>query len=85
MLGEPRIEQRAIAAARWMEVAEHLEVGTAFEFADDRFELETWSYEPSTLARDGFVDPLSLYLSTRYNLDERVAQAAEQLLEPFGW
>jgi DNA-binding MarR family transcriptional regulator len=85
MLGEPRIEQRAIAAARWMEVAEHLEVGTAFEFADDRFELETWSYEPSTLARDGFVDPLSLYLSARYNLDERVAQAADQLLEPFGW
>jgi hypothetical protein len=47
--------------------------------------IETWTYDPRLLARDGFVDPLSLYLSVRHSRDERVAQAADRLLEPFGW
>jgi len=85
MLGEPRFEQRAIAATQWSKIAARLEDAHSLELIDDPVELETWSYDPTTLARDGFVDPLSLYLSVRYNLDERVAQAADQLLEPFGW
>jgi DNA-binding MarR family transcriptional regulator len=85
MLAAPRVDRRAIAAARWKQAAAHLENSAATRFAEDRTELETWSYEPRTLARDGVVDPLSLYLSVRYDPDERVAQAAEQLLEPFGW
>lgn len=85
MLAEPRIKHRAIAAARWKEFAQHLDELNTFEVEDALTQLETWSYDPTILARNGAVDPLSLYLSVRYNLDERVAQAAEQLLEPFGW
>ncbi|MBX3562616.1 MAG: hypothetical protein KF780_12495 [Sphingomonas sp.] len=85
MLAEPRIERRAIAAARWKELAPQLDDAAASAFDEGVIELETWSYDPAVLARDGVVDPLSLYLSVRHDPDERVAQAAEQLLEPFGW
>ena len=85
MLAAPRIERRAVAAARWKQLAPKLTSLHPTIFDDDRIEIETWSYDPRSLAREGVVDPLSLYLSTRHHEDERVAQAAEQLLEPFGW
>jgi len=48
-------------------------------------EIETWSYDPAALATSDVVDELSLYLSTRDHPDERVAQAADQLLENMSW
>ena len=43
--------------------------------------IETWSYPPAPLSRDGrTVDPLSLYLAIQPN-DERVEIAADELLE----
>lgn len=85
MLAAPRIERRAIAAVRWRQLAPRLEDAAASAFDEDVTELETWSYDPAVLARGGVIDPLSLYLTVRHEPDERVAQAAEQLLEPFGW
>jgi len=85
MLAEPRVARRAIAAARWKQTASLLEHPAATRFDEGRTELETWSYDPALLAQGGVVDPLSLYLSMRHEADERVAQAAAQLLEPFGW
>lgn len=85
MLAGPRVARRAIAAANWKPLAARLDDPAATAFDEDRTELETWSYDPTVLARNGVVDPLSLYLSLRDEPDERVAQAAEQLLEPFGW
>ena len=85
MLGEPRVERRAIAAAHWKRVERELDEISAFDFAQPHMEVETWTYDPRLLAREGFVDPISLYLSIRHSLDERVAQAADQLLERFEW
>jgi DNA-binding MarR family transcriptional regulator len=86
MLAEPRFPHRAIPAARWKQMQRALELRVGFEFDDDdRAELETWSYDPRVLAREPVVDRLSLYLSMRNDPDERVAQAAQQLLEPFEW
>jgi hypothetical protein len=85
MLGEPRVEHRAIAAAHWKKVEHQLQESRAFDVAQPHTVIETWTYDPRLLARDGFVDPLSLYLSVRHSRDERVAQAADRLLEPFGW
>lgn len=85
MLAAPRIERRAIAAVRWRQLAPRLEDAAASALDEDVTELETWSYDPAALARGGVVDPLSLYLTVRHEPDERVAQAAEKLLEPFGW
>jgi DNA-binding MarR family transcriptional regulator len=47
--------------------------------------IEVWSYEPKLLGDNEAVDPLSLYLSLRYNADERVQQQLEQLIEEVQW
>ena len=47
--------------------------------------IEVWSYEPKLLGDNEAVDPLSLYLSLRYNADERVQQQLERLMEDFKW
>ena len=85
MLAPPRTETRAILAASWksLAVADTLRPATAFD--DERIEVQTWTYDPPILARNGVIDPLSLYLSVRGSPDERVAQAAEELLERFEW
>lgn len=86
MLSEPRFPHRAMPAARWKNLQRSLELRVGFDFDDDdRAELETWSYDPRVLAKEAVVDRLSLYLSMRHEPDERVAQAAQQLLEPFEW
>jgi DNA-binding MarR family transcriptional regulator len=81
MLAAPRVETRAISSARWKSLA----LVPATSFDDERFEVQTWSYDPQILARDAVIDRLSLFLSVRENPDERVAQAAEELLEAFEW
>lgn len=85
MLSPPRIERRAVLASHWMGMAQDLQLEPAWTDEADRIELETWSYDPRVLAEDGVVDRLSLYLSVRCEPDERVAQAATQLLEDFAW
>ena len=85
MLAPPRTETRAILAASWksLAVADTLRPATAFD--DERIEVQTWTYDPRILARNGVIDPLSLFLRVRGSPDERVAQAAEELLETFQW
>lgn len=85
MLSPPRIERRALPAARWKALQETLVLEPATAFDDDRIEVETWTYAPRVLSRGEYVDPLSLHLSVRHDRDERVVQAAEQLLESFAW
>jgi hypothetical protein len=47
--------------------------------------IEVWSYEPKLLGDNEAVDPLSLYLSLRYDADERVQQQLERLMEEVRW
>jgi len=84
-LGPPRIRTLAVAAADWNRlVAEH-----GLEDAEpgygDGDDVQTWAYAPAALAEGNVVDRLSLYLSVRDHADERVVQAAEQLLEDMPW
>jgi hypothetical protein len=85
MLAPPRTETRAILAASWKNLAAADTLRPATAFDDERIEVQTWTYDPRILARNGVIDPLSLYLSVRGSPDERVAQAAEELLETFEW
>lgn len=85
MLATPRVETRAILSVRWKRLKERLALSPAAAFDDDRVEIQTWAYDPQILARDAVIDRLSLYLSIRASPDERVAQAAEELLETFEW
>lgn len=51
----------------------------------EAFEIEVWRYRPDLLAREGVVDPLSLYLSLRDNQDERVQAALEEMIGRIEW
>jgi DNA-binding MarR family transcriptional regulator len=48
-------------------------------------ELEIWSYPPELFAKDGVVDPFSLYLSMQAVDDERVELALEEMMEQAAW
>lgn len=85
MLGEPQVETRAVLGASWKRIEADYALRPATPFDDDRVEIQTWTYDPQMLAQDGVVDRLSLYLSIRNDPDERVAQAADELLETFPW
>ncbi len=84
-LAHSRVQRLAVAAANWPQlVRDHGLI--AREAGDpDGDEIETWSYDPAALSTGNVVDQLSLYLSTRDHPDERVAQAADQLLENMSW
>jgi hypothetical protein len=49
------------------------------------FELEIWHYNPLLFAKNGRVDPFSLYLSLKASKDERIETALEQLQEQIKW
>ncbi len=85
MLADPQIVTRAILGASWKRIEQDYALRAATPFDVDRVEIQTWTYDPQMLAQDGVVDRLSLYLSIRNAPDERVAQAAEELLETFSW
>lgn len=85
MLALPRVETRAVLAANWKSLQAIRSLKTATPFDDERVEVQTWTYDPRILAKNGVVDRLSLYLSVRGSPDERVQQAAQELLETFEW
>lgn len=83
-LSAPRVTVYAIAAADWnRQVRQHL-VPVLPEWGEGS-DFETWSYDPAVLGDDTKVDPLSVYLSVRGHTNERVAQAADELLESMPW
>lgn len=44
-------------------------------------ELEIWHYNPNLFAKDGLVDPFSLYLSLKESENERIETALEEMME----
>ncbi len=47
--------------------------------------VEVWTYPPGSLSRGDAVDSLSLHLSLRDPIDDRVARARDDLLAVLGW
>lgn len=54
---------------------------------EGRYCIEVWSYNPVRLSDPSvnFVDALSLFLSLKSTVDERVEMACEQIIERFQW
>jgi len=85
-LSAPVAPTIAVAASDWRRVALLFDAGPPDPFIDDAVNVETWSYDPALLSRDKrVIDRLSLYLSMRGDFDERVAQAADAVLEEMVW
>lgn len=76
----------AVSAAVWsrhgIQRATHAH-GDAIEEAGT-MTVEVWTYPPASLSRGNTVDPLSLYLSLRDHVDDRVAQARASLTAVLG-
>ena len=71
-------EWSSVIAASDLTVVEHVEEATSV--------IELWHYDPMILAHSGVVvDRLSLYAQFWNHPDERVAKAAEDLLEQISW
>ena len=53
------------------------------ELVDEKKQVrvELWEYSPHILSRSSLIDPLSLAVSLRDNVDERVEQAVDELLK----
>lgn len=83
-LAPPQIPVFAIGLKQWGNLKNSgiKELQTADEAS---LELEIWNYNPGLFAKDGFVDPLSLYFSLEASEDERVESALEEMMEKVEW
>lgn len=52
---------------------------------EGKYGIEVWKYNPLLLAKDNYVDPLSLYLIFRKDTDVRVESELEKLIETALW
>jgi hypothetical protein len=84
-LAPPRVQTLAVAGADWNRLVREFDLRDAEPGYGEGDDVQTWTYDPAVLAERQVVDRLSLYLSVRDHSDERVAQAAEQLLESLPW
>lgn len=85
MLGEPDIPVYALDAKAWKNLRQTHTVEEIPSGDGADMELEIWIYNPKLFARDGLVDPFSLYLSLKEIKDERVEAALDQLMEKIKW
>ncbi len=82
MLNGPAYPIFAIWEDRWKKTISLQEVESADE-AD--LEIELWSYNPELFAKNGLVDPFSLFLSLHEEKDDRTQIALEKLMEKVQW
>lgn len=86
LLGPPVHEARAVSARQWKGLVYQHDLQPADDRDSESIRIETWSYDPRLLCHHGpVVDRLSLYLSLEDRHDERLDQAVDTLMEPFGW
>lgn len=83
-LSRPQIDTYAVAASDWKAVSAACGFIETNRY-DAEFFIETWAYDPASLSDGSTVDPLSLYAQFHEHRDERIAMAAQQLLENIEW
>lgn len=83
-LANPFLPVFAVGHSQWEELKQSgLEELPTSEGASS--ELEIWNYNPELFAKDGVIDPFSLYLCLEANGDERIEAALEDMMEKFEW
>lgn len=85
MLAQPSHPTYAVSAREWKVLQLNKEITELKLHEPGSMEIEIWKYDPELFAREGVVDPLSLYLSLKNTKDERVEMALDTLLEKFQW
>ena len=83
MLNPPDIVSRACRKNK--ESKEDLVVDPLLESKPDYIRLELWRYRPEIFAKNGKVDPISLYCSLKEDHDERIEGELENMMEEIKW
>lgn len=83
-LSPPSLPVFAIAASKW-ELSKQSGVEEIPSSDGATAEVEIWSYDPELFAKDGFVDPISLYYSLKANKNERIEMCLEEMMEKIEW
>lgn len=83
-LSKPKLRTIAVSSKKWKNIVSNHKIFVVDQY-DAEMIVETWIYEPSLLSNRSVVDPLSLYVQYHDHADERIALAAEQLLEDVNW
>jgi hypothetical protein len=73
------VETFAIDAKAYRELQDRGQIHPTF-YNEHDLRLEVWNYDPTVLTRDTFVDPFSLYLSAKYDPDERIQIELENMI-----
>ncbi len=85
MLNPPRHPHFAVGPKDW----KSLQAGEFGEEVDDQdeagFGVDVWRYDPDIVTGNKQADPLSLFMQFQAHEDERVAEAAAQLMENVRW
>ncbi len=84
MLSAPRYHVWAIGSEQWKVLRQSGLVEVPYP-EPEAHELEVWSYSPTFFARNGVVDPFSLYLSLQETKDERIESALAEMMEHVQW
>jgi len=85
MIGEPKNEIVAITSQKFNTLVKNQQISVLPGIDSDAIEVEVWSYDPTLLSKDGVVDPFSLYASLKYESDERIKMALDEMMERLGW
>ncbi len=85
MLTDPPWSVIAMSQNDWKGIQGALELEELPFHEPGTIEVEVWKYPPELFAKDGLVDPLSLYLSLKETKDERVEMALDDLKECYPW
>lgn len=85
MLASPRQESLAVSLHEWKSIKIESPENYATEDDPETVNVEIWTYDPALFSVDGYVDPLSLYLSLRNHVDERIEAALEEMIGGLKW
>lgn len=85
MLNPPKIQCRAVSRNLFQSMEKIALVDPAWDRINDSCELEIWKYDPQVLSQIGLVDPISLVLSLKDVVDERVEHAVSEFIEGWQW
>ena len=84
MLNVPKIMARAVYKAH-VSLEDIHEIDIRWNPDEDVIYMELWKYNPDLYAKNGSVDPISLFMSFENNVDERIEGALEEYLEDYEW
>ena len=84
MLNEPEIPTVAIDKKQLSEMP-LIEMDEKWETEKNLLHVEVWKYDPALFAEDRVVDPVSMAVSLKDCVDERVQGELEEFMEAYQW